>query len=106
MAVIEYQSVDRVSLLSLAPLAVVIYFFCTYIYRLFFSPLSKIPGPWLTKISSIPEANALKENRRARWVCDLFAQHPESVAVRTGPSSVSFNHPDAIKEIYGILIPD
>ena len=88
--------------LGLAVLAVVVYSLCTLVYRLFFSPLSKISGPWLTRISSIPEANALKENRRAQWVSDLFDLNPNSVAVRTGPNSVSFNHPDAIKEIYGI----
>jgi hypothetical protein len=72
------------------------------IYRLFFSPLSKIPGPWLTRISTIPEANALKENRRAQWITDLFAQNPDAIAIRTSPNSVSFNHPDAVKEIYGM----
>ncbi|KIW16570.1 hypothetical protein PV08_03758 [Exophiala spinifera] len=71
------------------------------LYRLFFSPLSKIPGPWTTRISGIPEASALKDKRRTEWVNTLFAENPGSVAVRTGPSSVSFNHPDAVKAIYG-----
>ncbi|KAL1597881.1 hypothetical protein SLS60_008368 [Paraconiothyrium brasiliense] len=70
-------------------------------YRLFFSPLRKLPGPWLTNISSIPEANALKEQRRTQWVSSLFEQNPGAVAVRTGPKAVSFNHPDAVKAIYG-----
>lgn len=73
----------------------------TVLYRIFLSPLSKIPGPWMTCITSIPEANALKSQRRAQWVTDLFAQNPGSVAIRTGPKSVSFNHPDAVKVIYG-----
>jgi hypothetical protein len=71
------------------------------VYRLFFSPLSKIPGPWLTRISNIPEANALKKQQRTQWIADLFEQNPGAVAVRTGPSAVSFNRPDAIKAIYG-----
>ncbi|KAI1623344.1 cytochrome P450 monooxygenase [Exophiala viscosa] len=71
------------------------------IYRLLFSPLSKIPGPWITRISAVPEANALKDKRRTEWVGQLFAQNPGTVAVRTGPNSVSFNHPDAVKAIYG-----
>lgn len=71
------------------------------VYRLFFSPLSKIPGPWVTRISAVPEANALKDKRRTEWVGELFAQNPGTVAVRTGPNSVSFNHPDAVKAIYG-----
>lgn len=75
----------------------------TLLYRLFFSPLSRLPGPWLSKISTIPETNALKQQRRARWVTELFGQHPGAVAVRTGPASVSFNSPEAVKAIYGIL---
>ena len=86
---------------SLVLLPPILYVFSILVYRLFFSPLSKIPGPWLTKISTFPEANALKSSRRARWVTELFEQYPGAVAVRTGPNSVSFNHPDAVKAIYG-----
>lgn len=94
--------IDNGKLLGLGLIAATLYGFSILVYRLFFAPLSKIPGPWLTRISSIPEANALKENRRAQWVTDLFAQNPEATAIRTGPNSVSFNHPDAVKEIYGM----
>ena len=103
MGLLSYENDSRTPLIGLLALIVIAYLLCTLTYRLFLSPLSKIPGPWLTKISSIPEANALKENRRAQWVTDLFNQFPESVAVRTGPNSVSFNHPDAVKEIYGTV---
>ncbi|KAF2645896.1 cytochrome P450 monooxygenase [Massarina eburnea CBS 473.64] len=88
-------------MIAFTAFAVVLYVSCTTIYRFFFSPLSKIPGPWLTRISGIPETNALKEQRRAAWVNGLFARYPGTVAVRTGPNSVSFNHPDAVKAIYG-----
>ncbi|KAJ9496368.1 hypothetical protein H2202_008031 [Exophiala xenobiotica] len=71
------------------------------LYRLFISPLSRIPGPWLTRISAIPEVKALKAQRRTDWVNSLFVENPGAVAVRTGPNSVSFNHPDAVKAIYG-----
>ena len=102
MALLGFENAGRTPLLGLLALAVVVYFLCTLLYRLFLSPLSKIPGPWSTRTTSIPEANALKENRRAQWVTDLFNENPDAVAVRTGPSSVSFNHPDAVKEIYGM----
>jgi cytochrome P450 len=88
-------------LLPLVALAGILYGVGTLVYQLFFSPLAKIPGPWLTRISSIPEANALKASRRTAWVTELFEQYPDAVAVRTGPKSVSFNHPDAVKAIYG-----
>jgi len=81
-----------------AALAWIVY---TTVHRLFFSPLSRLPGPWLTKISSLPELDALKEQRRTEWVNSLFDENPGAVAVRTGPRSVSFNHPDAVKAIYG-----
>src|ERR1700753_1176770 len=79
------------------------YYPALLIYRLFFSPMSKIPGPWITRISDVPEANALKDKRRAEGANELFAQYPESVAVRTRPNAVSFNHPDAVKAIYGMF---
>lgn len=79
----------------------VLYGLWIFIYRLFLSPLASIPGPFLTRISTIPEANALKANRRAAWVTELFETYSGSVAIRTGPNSVSFNHPDAVKAIYG-----
>lgn len=94
-----FRPVARWSVYLLA--GIVIYFSATVIYRLFFSPLSKIPGPWITRVSSVLEANALKNNRRTAWVNELFSQYPGTVAVRTGPNSVSFNHPDAVKAIYG-----
>jgi benzoate 4-monooxygenase len=101
MVVINISSLDRGLVIPLALLTTISYTLYILIYRLFFSPLSKIPGPWQTRISSLLEVNALKEQRRTRWVSELFEQNPGAVAVRTGPSSVSFNHPDAVKAIYG-----
>lgn len=82
-------------------IAVTVWMTGILLYQLYFSPLSRLPGPWLTKISTTPEANALKAQRRARWVTELFEQNPDAVAIRTGPNSVSFNSPEAIKSIYG-----
>ncbi|KAK5715293.1 hypothetical protein LTR17_016809 [Elasticomyces elasticus] len=102
MAAMESLSQGQAgSLVILSFLAAIAYTLGLSIYRLFFSPLAKLPGPWLTKISSIPEANALKQARRAAWVTELFQQYPGAVAVRTGPLSVSFNDPEAVKAIYG-----
>ncbi|KAK4561121.1 hypothetical protein LTR86_005076 [Recurvomyces mirabilis] len=49
----------------------------------------------------MPEANALRDQRRTAWVNELFEQHPGAVAVRTAPRSVSFNTLEAVKAIYG-----
>ena len=89
------------SLLSFLVLLGCAYAIGILVYRLFFSPLAKIPGPWLTRISSLPEVDALKHNRRAAWVTQLFEENPGAVAIRTGPNAVSFNSPEAVKAIYG-----
>jgi hypothetical protein len=102
MAFIDVHIDDPKLALSLSLLAVVIYPLYILTYRFFFSPLSKIPGPKLTRITGILEVNALKEQRRTQWVGELFVQNPGAVAVRTGPNSVSFNHPEAVKAIYGM----
>lgn len=103
MAVLLSDKMTNRTALVLVLACLTLYGFSLLLYRLLFSPLSGIPGPWLTRISSIPEANALKENKRAQWITNLFYQYPHAVAIRTGPNSVSFNHPDAVKEIYGTL---
>jgi benzoate 4-monooxygenase len=101
MATMVNNTIQVPSLLAVLALLGFVYTIGLLVYRLFFSPLAKIPGPWLTRISSIQEANALKQNRRAAWVTQLFEENPGSVAVRTGPNSVSFNSPEAVKAIYG-----
>ncbi|KAK5164807.1 uncharacterized protein LTR77_009471 [Saxophila tyrrhenica] len=101
MALLDSIATDKPLLLPLLALGGLLYAIATLLYRLFFSPLAKILGPWLTRISTLPEANALKENRRAAWVTQLFNENPGAVAVRTGPNAVSFNTPEAVKAIYG-----
>lgn len=103
MAVIKVSALDGGTILPLTLLIAIAYPLFILTYRLFFSPLSKIAGPWQTRVSSLLEVNALREQRRTQWVSELFAQNPGAVAVRTGPNSVSFNHPDAVKAIYGSL---
>ncbi|KAJ4301725.1 hypothetical protein N0V90_003818 [Kalmusia sp. IMI 367209] len=100
MAMID-TSLDVRAIVQAAVGVAILYWLYTLLYRLFFSPLSKLPGPWLTRITGILEANALKEQRRTQWVNSLFGQYPGALAVRTGPQSISFNHPDAVKAIYG-----
>ena len=96
------SELDRKTALAVVLVVAIVYFVASLIYQLFFSPLSRIPGPWQTRISSIPEANAIKAQRRTKWINSLFEENPGAVAIRTAPRSVSFNHPDAIKAIYGI----
>lgn len=93
---------DQLSTIEVLVLLTIIYLLTILGHRLFFCPLAKLPGPWLTCISTFPEANALRKQQRTEWVNTLFEQNPGAIAVRTGPNAVSFNHPDAIRTIYGI----
>ena len=64
------------------------------------APLRHIPGPFLSRISTYPESQAFRRGGRSFWVDSLFRQYHSKV-VRTGPHSVYFNDPEAMKQIYG-----
>lgn len=70
------------------------------VYRLYFAPLSRIPGPWITAITSW--WLIFHEFKGDRTVT-LDALHKQyGPVVRISPSEVSFNSRSALKEIYGI----
>lgn len=62
------------------------------------SPLSKIPGPWYTRFTSLwLKYQEFTANRRE----SIHALHKRyGPVVRLGPNEVSFTSLDAIKEIY------
>ncbi|KZL79499.1 cytochrome p450 [Colletotrichum incanum] len=72
-----------------------------YLTRCLLSPLSKIPGPGLSKFTSIVlrwhEFNA----NRTRYIHSLHLEY--GPVVRIAPSEVSFTSYEAVKEIYGSL---
>jgi hypothetical protein len=66
--------------------------------RLLSSPLSKVPGPWYTKLSSlIIKYHEFTANRRV-FVHELHKTY--GPVVRLAPSEVSFTSLEAVKEIY------
>ncbi|KAK9781653.1 hypothetical protein SCAR479_01524 [Seiridium cardinale] len=69
------------------------------IYRLYFHPLSKYPGPFLAKITDAYQLyHAWKGDRHL----EFWRQHElYGRVVRFGPNSVSFNSNTALKDIYG-----
>ncbi|KAH7066123.1 cytochrome P450 [Paraphoma chrysanthemicola] len=78
-----------VSLLALAVLPVV-YFAIVATYRLFFHPLSKIPGPKLLAITSLPKD--IKNNILGTWYKDVAAIHAQyGRVVRMSPDSVAID---------------
>lgn len=71
----------------------------TIIYRLYFHPCAKFPGPALNGISPIPSIVALLKGRlpleEKKWH-DKYGP-----VVRVGPTVLSFNSPQAWDDIYG-----
>ena len=75
------------------------YLFVFTIYRVYFHPLSKYPGPFLAKLTDLYSTyHAWKGDRHLEfWRC-----HEEyGPIVRFGPNSLSFNTNTALKDIYG-----
>lgn len=62
------------------------------------SPISKVPGPWYTRYTSLwIKYQEFTANRRES-IHDLHEKY--GPVVRLGPNEVSFTSLDAIKEIY------
>ncbi|KAI1332501.1 isotrichodermin C-15 hydroxylase [Xylariaceae sp. FL0255] len=69
------------------------------VYRVFFHPLAKYPGPFLAKITDAHQGyHAWKGDRHLQY----WRMHERyGKIVRFGPNSVSFNSNGALKDIYG-----
>lgn len=69
------------------------------VYRIFFHPLAKYPGPLLAKVT---DAYMLYYAWNGDRHLEFWRMHETyGPVVRFGPSSVSFNSNTALKEIYG-----
>ncbi|OTA52103.1 isotrichodermin C-15 hydroxylase [Hypoxylon sp. EC38] len=92
-------SVNLTQLVSGASALVLIYALGIIVYRLFFHPLAKYPGPSLAKITDAYQLyHAWKGDRHL----EFWRLHEKyGKIVRFGPNSVSFNSNTALKEIYG-----
>lgn len=78
----------------------VLYIVGRIIHRLYFHPLSKIPGPKINAISRIPYARHLLAGTTVQNVTELHEKYGE--AVRISPNEVSFTSGEtAWQDIYG-----
>ncbi|KAI2675238.1 hypothetical protein LCP963914a_8641 [Penicillium roqueforti] len=68
------------------------------LYRLMFSSLSKIPGPWYTNLSVLFLVYHEYRGSKRLWIHNLHLKYGESV--RIAPNELSFASATAIKEIY------
>lgn len=71
----------------------------TVIYRLYFHPLSKYPGPFWAKISTWPSYLITAKQDRHVWMLQL--QDEYGPVFRYRPDSVVFNTPEGYKAIFG-----
>ncbi|EQL02115.1 Cytochrome P450 family protein [Ophiocordyceps sinensis CO18] len=77
----------------------VFYVFGLVVYRIWFHPLAKYPGPLLAKVT---EAYQLYHAYKGDRHLEFWRMHQKyGKAVRFGPNSVSFNSSQSLKQIYG-----
>ncbi|KAI1435644.1 cytochrome P450 monooxygenase-like protein [Xylaria sp. CBS 124048] len=80
-------------------LGVILYYTAQSIYRLFFHPLAKYPGPKLAAISDLWWVWGLTTERLPMIERDLHKKYGD--VVRIGPNELSFSTPEAYQEIHG-----
>ncbi|KAH0836078.1 hypothetical protein AYO21_02719 [Fonsecaea monophora] len=87
-----------IDLLSVLAAANVVYFIGLAIYRLYFHPLAKYPGPLLWKLTQWCETRSAWKGRRH---IDLHLIHEQyGDIVRFGPDKLSFRTAQALYDIY------
>ena len=90
----------------LYPLAVVlsiilvIYFIFTKTREALFGPLSKVPGPAITKWTNLPLKLAVLTGKRMYYIHNLHQKHGS--IVRISPDELSFSDLSAVKDIYKV----
>ncbi len=70
------------------------------VYRLFFAPLARMPGPWFTSLSRLWLIYHEFKGDRTVTVDRLHAAY--GPVVRIAPDELSFNDAAAVRDIYGI----
>lgn len=75
------------------------YIISTIIYRIFFHPLHKIPGPFVAKFTELWRTRKYFGGNWHQDILDLHRQY--GPVVRLSPSEVSFVDKDALVAVYG-----
>ncbi|KAK0611327.1 cytochrome P450-like protein [Immersiella caudata] len=95
----EFHAAHLAFWLGVVGIAGLIYATCLVVYRLFFHPLAKYPGPVLAKLT---DAYMLYYAWKGDRHLEFWRLHEEyGKFVRFGPNSLSINSNTALKEIYG-----
>jgi len=73
------------------------------VYRVFFHPLSHIPGPFFAKLTHLWQT---KSYFTGNWHNDVLRIHEKyGPVVRISPDEISFVDGDALKRLYGHVKP-
>lgn len=78
--------------------SIFVYFLSVWVYRLYFHPLAKFPGPKLNAISELPISIGVLRGRHVYNVKRWHDAH--GPIVRIAPNELSFTDPAAWKDIY------
>ncbi|TGO80934.1 hypothetical protein BPOR_1507g00010 [Botrytis porri] len=100
---------DASSLIIFIPAALFFYSIALAIYRIWFHPLSKIPGPPL--LATIDIINQTKANRYIRWGSNVDGTFPREVSrlhkqfgpiIRVGPNRIAVDGSIGYPEVYSL----
>ncbi|KIY03472.1 uncharacterized protein Z520_00163 [Fonsecaea multimorphosa CBS 102226] len=70
-----------------------------FIYRLYFHPLARYPGPWYMKVTPLYDFYiGVRERRHLHF---QYLHEKYGPVVRYSPNSLAFNEPQAFRDIYG-----
>jgi cytochrome P450 len=87
------------SALAISAVFIMVYVVAEVVYRLYFHPLAKFPGPKLNAISPIPSIISLLKGRIPLETKQMHDRY--GPVVRVTPTELSFNGAQAWEDIYG-----
>ncbi|KAH7083820.1 pisatin demethylase [Paraphoma chrysanthemicola] len=87
------------TILTILGATAIFYLFAVAIYRLYFHPLAKYPGPFFARITPFPAVFALLHGRLPFWQKACHDKY--GPIVRIAPNELSFDEEPAWKDIYG-----
>lgn len=79
---------------------IILYLVFNAVYRLVFSPLSAIPGPWYAAVSDFWLTTHVLRLQQCKVIHDLFDKY--GPVVRVGPNKIVFNDLLTTKSVYAV----
>ncbi|KAF2742544.1 cytochrome P450 [Sporormia fimetaria CBS 119925] len=73
---------------------------CLFIFRIYFHPLAKFPGPWYAAATSLTGAAVLYKRKHQQWMAQLIQKYGKDTPIRVGPNQLLFSSSAALKDIY------